>query len=176
MAAKTGTYTLIASNTLGSGSATVTFSSIPATYTDLILVCKLPASGTANNSDGFRFQLNGDTGSNYSATWLSNSTTTAISSRESTATRGRCGNVSQTTNDVGTAIVQFLDYSNATTYKTVLGRSGNLNSNGDNNVFASVSLWRSTSAINQIVLSQSSNANFVTGTEFRLYGIEAGNL
>jgi len=76
MAAKTGTYTLIASNTLGSGTATVTFSSIPGTYTDLILVCGLPATGTANNSDGLRFQLNSDTGSNYSATWLTNSGTT----------------------------------------------------------------------------------------------------
>jgi hypothetical protein len=173
MAAKTGTYTLIASSTLGSGAATVTFSSIPGTYTDLILVCKLLASSTANNSDGLRFQLNGDTATNYSATWLTNSTTTPVSSRESSATRGRFGNVSQTTNDVGTAIGQFLDYANTTTYKTMLGRSGNLNSNGDSNVFAAVSMWRSTAAVTQIVLSQSSNANFVTGSNFKLYGIEA---
>lgn len=176
MAAKTGTYTLIASNTLGSGTATVTFSSIPGTYTDLILVCSLPASASSNNSDGLRFQLNSDTGSNYSATWLTNSGTTPVSSRESSTTRGRFGNVSQTTNDVGTAIGHFLDYANTNTNKTVLGRSGNLNSNGDSNVFTAVSLWRSTAAITSIALSQSSNANFVTGSTFKLYGIEAGNL
>jgi hypothetical protein len=167
------TYTPIATTTLGSAAASVTFSSISGAYTDLVLVMSLLANGTSNNSDGLRFQLNGDTGSNYSATWLSNSGTTPFSSRESSATKGRCGNISQTTSDVGTAIVQFLNYSNATTYKTVLGRSGNLNTNGDSNVFTAVSLWRSTNAITQIVLSSSGAANFPIGSTFSLYGIVA---
>lgn len=167
------TYDSIATTTLGSAASTITFSSITGTYTDLEVILSLPANGTSNNSDGLRFQLNGDTGSNYSATWLTNSTTSATSSRESSVTRGRVGNISQTTNDVGTAIVRFLNYSNTTTYKTVIGRSGNLNSNGDSNVFAAVSLWRSTSAINQIVFSSSSNVNFPIGTMVTLYGIKA---
>lgn len=167
------TYEKIATTTLGSAAATITFSSIASTYTDLLVACKLPANGTSNNSDGFRFQLNGDTGSNYSATWLTNSGTTAVSSRESSATRGRVGNISQTTNDVGTALVHFMNYANTTTYKTIIGRSGNLNSNADSNVFAAVSLWRSTSAINQIVFSSSSNANFPIGTMLTIYGIKA---
>jgi hypothetical protein len=167
------TYEAIATQTLGSAAASVTFSSIPSTYTDLVVVCSLPANGTSNNSDGFRFQLNGDTGSNYSATWLTNSGTSPVSSRESSATKGRLGNVSQTTNDVGTLIAQFLNYANTTTYKTVLGRSGNLNSNGDSNVFAAVSLWRSTSVINQIVFSTSSGSNFAIGTVMSIYGILA---
>ena len=165
------TYTPLYTTTLGSATPTITISSIPATYTDLEIVLSLPANGTSNNSDGLRFQLNGDSGTNYSATWLTNSTTTAVSSRESSANRGRCGNISQTTNDIGTALVKFQNYSNTTTYKTVLGRSGNLNSNGDSNVFSCVSLWRSTSAINQIVFSTSSNANFAVGTTVSLYGI-----
>ena len=167
------TYTPIATTTLGSAASTITFSSISGTYTDLIVACKLPANGTSNNSDGFRFQLNGDTASNYSATWLTNSGTTPVSSRESSATKGRVGNISQTTNDVGTAIVQFLNYSNTTTYKTVLGRSGNLNSNGDSNVFAAVSMWRSTAAITQIVFSSSGGANFPIGTMMTIYGVKS---
>jgi hypothetical protein len=167
------TYEAIATQTLGSAAASVTFSSIPGTYTDLVVACSLPANGTSNNSDGFRFQLNGDTGTNYSATWLTNSGASPVSSRESGATKGRVGNISQTTNDVGTAIVQFLNYSNSTTYKTVLGRSGNLNSNADSNVFAAVSMWRSTAAINQIVFSSSAGANFPIGTVMSIYGIKA---
>jgi hypothetical protein len=167
------TYVAIATQTLSSAAASVTFSSISGAYTDLVVSMSLLANGTSNNSDGLRFQLNGDTASNYSATWLSNSSSSAISSRESSATKGRCGNISQTTNDVGTAIVQFLNYSNSTTYKTVLGRSGNLNTNGDSNVFTSVSLWRSTSAITQIVFSSSGSANFPIGSTFTLYGIAA---
>lgn len=168
------TYTPIATTTLGAGAASITFSSISSAYTDLEVVLLLPANGTSNNSDGLRFQLNGDTATNYSATWITNSTTSAVSSRESSATKGRCGNISQTTNDVGTAIVRFFNYANTTTYKTILGRSGNLNSNGDSNVFAAVSLWRKTpEAINQIVFSSSSGSNFPTGTMVTIYGIKA---
>jgi len=166
------TYEAIATQTLGSAAASVTFSSIPSTYTDLVVVMSLLANGTSNNSDGLRFQLNGDTGSNYSATYLTNSSSTSVSGRESNATKGRCGNISQTTSDVGTAIAQFLNYSNTTTYKTVIGRSGNLNSNFDSNVFTAVSLWRSTAAINQIVFSSSSGANFPIGTVISIYGVK----
>lgn len=176
MAAKTGTYTLISSTTLTTTAASVTFSSIPATYTDLILVTSALSVGGGNNARGYRFELNSDTATNYSQTWLSNSTTTPTSSRESSQTRGRIGGISETTSDVTTVKTEFLDYANTTTYKTVISRSSNLCTNGDTNVFNGVSLWRSTSAITSIKLTMSDNSNFVSGSIFRLYGIEAGNL
>lgn len=176
MAAKTGTYTLIASNTLGSSASSVTFSSIPATYTDLMLVTSALSPGGGNNARGYRFELNSDTGTNYSQTWLSNSVTTPVSSRETSQTRGRIGGISETTSDVTTVKTDFLDYSNTTTYKTVLSRGSNLCTNGDTNLFAGVSLWRSTSAVSSIKLTMSDNSSFITGSSFKLYGIEAGNL
>jgi len=173
MAAKTGTYTLIASNTLGSGATSVTFSSIPATYTDLILITSALSPGGGNNSRGYRFEFNSDTATNYSQTWLATSVTTLVSSRETSQTRGRIGGISETASDVSSVITNFFDYANTTTYKTVLSRSSNLNTNGDTNVFAGVSLWRSTSAITTIKLTMSDNSSFITGSSFKLYGIEA---
>lgn len=167
------TYSQIASTTLGSAASSVTFSSIPATYTDLVLITTVPGFTGGNNSRGYRFELNADTNTNYSCTQLNNSTTTAVSSRESSQTRGRIGFLSETTNDVSNGIAHFMNYANATTYKTVLGRTSNQSSNGDANVFAGVSLWRSTSAINAIKLTLSDNSNFPIGSTFNLYGITA---
>lgn len=167
------TYTKIASTTLGSASSSVTFSSIAATYTDLILITTVPGFTGGNNSRGYRFELNGDTGTNYSCTQLNNSTTSAVSSQESSQTRGRIGFLSETTNDVSNGIAHFMNYANTTTNKTVLGRTSNQSSNGDANVFAGVSLWRSTAAINAIKLTLSDNSNFPIGSTFNLYGIAA---
>lgn len=165
------TYTPLATTTLGSATATVTFSSIPQTYTDLIIAMSLPSVGGGNNGDGLRFQINGDTATNYSATYISNSGSTAGSTKESSQTRGRVGFVTQTTGNIGSAIAHFQNYSNTSTYKSVIGRCGNLNTNADAQVFAGVSTWRSTAAINQIVFSLSSNSNFVAGTTFSVYGV-----
>jgi hypothetical protein len=167
------TYTPIATTTLGTTSTSVTFSTITGTYTDLILITSAPTVGGGNNSRGYRFELNSDTGTNYSQTWLSNSTTTPTSTRESSQTRGRIGGISESASDVTTVITNFLNYSNTTTYKTVLSRSSNLNTNGDTNVFAGVSLWRSTSAITAIKLTMSDNSNFVAGSTFTLYGVKS---
>jgi hypothetical protein len=163
------TYVPIATQTLGAGATSVTFSSISGSYTDLVLVTSALSPGGGNNSRGYRFELNSDTGTNYSQTWLANAT----SSRETSQTRGRIGGISETASDVTTVITNFLNYSNTTTYKTVLSRSSNLNTNGDTNVFAGVSLWRSTSAITAIKLTMSDNSSFITGSSFSLYGIAA---
>ena len=71
------TYTPIATYN-GDGSATtITFSSIPQTYTDLVLV--MPIFTTVNANESVR--INGDTGNNYSSTWITGNGSTAASSR-----------------------------------------------------------------------------------------------
>lgn len=162
--AKTATYSLINSTTLGSANTTITFSSIPATFTDLVIVCSLSAS--AATYSGIRF--NGDTASNYSLTDMYGTGSSAISSRQSNITGGGSGDTSGT----GTVLIyQINDYSNATTYKTVIGRNGSPSTN----VVASVSLWRSTAAVNSITLYTVSANNWLAGSTFKLYGIQAGS-
>jgi hypothetical protein len=66
------------------------------------------------------------------------------------------------------AIVNIINYSNTTTYKTLLGR-GNTSAS---RIQATVGLWRSTSAINRIDLNIQGD-NFAVGSTFTLYGIAA---
>jgi hypothetical protein len=161
---KTATYSLIASNTLGSAATTTTFSSIPATFTDLVMVATLSSSGTTYS--GIRF--NGDTASNYSLTDLYGTGSSAISSRQSNITGGGSGDTSGT----GTVLIyQINDYANTTTYKTTISRNGSASTN----VVASTCLWRNTAAINSITIYTVTADNWAIGSTFKLYGIQAGN-
>jgi len=163
------TYTQIASTTLSSAAATVTLSSIPATYTDLVLVMSL---GASTNADNVLMQFNGDTASNYSSTELSGNGSTAASTRVSSATSINLTNrIGTTTTLSGLVIIcNVMNYANTTTYKTALSRASQA---GDTypGASADVGLWRSTSAINSILIKQSGSPNFITGSTFNLYGI-----
>ena len=170
MAAKTGTYTLIASNTLGSATSSVAFSSIPATYTDLVLVVN--AKGASNSN--IRLQFNSDTATNYSRTVLYGTGASAGSGRVSNfASIAIDAYAYLSTSDFSyNSITNIQDYSNSTTYKTTLTRA-NANATG---VDATAGLWRSTSAITTITVFTNDSGNFSIGSTFKLYGIEAGNL
>lgn len=171
MAAKTGTYTLIASNTLSGGETSFTFSSIPSTYTDLILVFG-SFQGTTNYSFSLRF--NGDTNTNYSYTVLEGNGTSASSSRSSNVAGWYNGAVIGFPDSKSNAIFHIMDYANTTTYKTGIGRYNYLGT-GLPGAGTSVGLWRNTSAINSITVFLASGS-FTAGGTAKLYGIEAGNL
>ena len=160
------TYTKIASTTLGSAAASVTFSSIASTYTDLVLVCQTKATSSAPNT---RMQVNSDTGTNYSTTILSGNGSSASSSRYSNTTFSLVDleGYNDATN-VKNTIINIFNYANTTTYKTLLSRAANAALGTD----AIVSLWRSTAAINSITIFPNVST-FVTGSTFNLYGIAA---
>lgn len=161
MAAKTGTYTLIASNTVsGSAASSVTFSSIPSVYTDLLLVF----NGKGAASGNVTFQLNSDSGTNYSATVIYGDGTSAGSVRVSNQSSMNIGSVGT---DWSTNIISIMDYANSTTYKTAVGRYSR-----PDEVGAKVGLWRSTSAITTLLVGKSSGT-YDVGSNFKLYGIEA---
>ena len=168
----TATYEKIATTTLGSAAATVDFTSISGSYTDLVLIGNFGGS-LPDESALFRVG-NGsiDTGSNYSSTELYGTGSSAASQRNSNETRGRITYALGVGNSVGNnCILHFQNYSNTTTYKTVLGRD-NINTGTYTGISAIVSLWRSTSAIDQIRLLLS-GGNYLTGSTFTLYGIKA---
>jgi hypothetical protein len=162
------TYEPIATTTLGSATASVTFSSISGSYTDLVLVMN-PAAASLTNV--LTCQVgNGsiDTGSNYSNTYLAASGTVQ-SGRYTSQTFWYASFELLTTNFSQNSIMQFLNYSNTTTYKTSLTRYNEASAG----VGAYVNLWRSTSAINTIRLAIAGGTNFVSGSTFTLYGIAA---
>ena len=160
------TYTPLATTTLGSNQASYTFSSIAGTYTDLILV--ISGKHSANSNEGFGLQFNSDTGSNYSSTILRANAGTAYSTRASNQTRLIAGWLNVT--DIGVYINHIQNYSNTTTYKTVISNGAQINTNTYNSI--SASLWRSTSAITSITVIPDA-ASLATGMTLTLYGIAA---
>ena len=160
----TNTYQALDKVTVGTATPSITFTGISQGYTDLVVVAVSTNTSAATN---MTVQVNGDTGSNYSRTRINGSGTTATSSRNSTETRIYVGDVGNpSVPSVNT--LHFMNYSNATTFKTVLGRYGE----ADIQTGAIVGLWRSTAAITSITINSDSN-NFAVGSTFSLYGIKA---
>jgi hypothetical protein len=159
------TYEAIATQTLGSAAASVTFSSIPGTYTDLVLVIN---TGTSSGEQDCIMRFNSDSGSNYSSTYIIGNGSSASSGRNTNATAGSAGYPLRPSL-ISTLITQIQNYSNTTTNKTWITRSGA----ADASAFAMVSLWRNTGAINNIYLAPSNGVNFLASSTFSLYGIKA---
>jgi hypothetical protein len=165
------TYTPIYSQTLASsGAASFTVSNIPTNYTDLLVVLNAKDSRTGN-SDSLTVQFNGDTGSNYSNTDLTGNGTTAASSRYSSQNFVRIGDVAgASASEYGTTVFHILNYSNTTTYKTLLGIGGI----AVDFVEYRAGLWRSTAPITSITfLAQGGIATWTSGSTFTIYGIKA---
>jgi hypothetical protein len=162
------TYSTIATYTVPSAQASYTFTSIPGTYTDLVLI--IGSAGITASDFIVRMQLNGDTGNNYSFTELYGNGASAASTRDSNRnTIPIAYNVGMANDNNGNIIVNFMNYSNATTNKTVLVRE-NRAASGTGEI---VGLWRSTAAITSIKVECGGAANWTTNSTFTLYGISA---
>jgi hypothetical protein len=156
------TYKPIATTTLGSDQTSITFSTISGSYTDIVLIATTPSTQVAQN---MKLELNSDTGTNYSLTTLGGTGSSTFSDRESTTATPSALYLGANSN----AIMHFQNYSNTTTYKTVLIRSNA----PSNNTIARVLLWRSTSAITSIKIKRESTDDIKSDSTFTLYGISA---
>lgn len=157
------TYEPIASTTLGTATSSVSFTSIAADWTDLILIFQQ----TASSNEGALFRLNGDTGSNYSNTRLYGDGSSATSERYSNQTADNAGvaRSSYITN----GRLQIMSYANTSVYKTVLIEANT----PQELLMRSVGLWRSTSAVTSITILPGGGATWSSGSTFSLYGIKA---
>jgi len=159
------TYEPIATTTIGVATASISFSSIAATYTDLKVVLVALTSGGAN-----RIRFNSDSGTNYSRVKITGDGTSATSTQSTSATSisfGANANPVLTIPYLNT--VDVFSYAGSTN-KTVLWDQ-ELDLNGSGEISKGVGLWRNTSAITAIELTNS-GGNFLTGTTATLYGIK----
>ena len=158
------TYTPIATATATGSQSEILFTNISQAYTDLVVVVQATESG----SDGMDMRVGGsggiDAGNNYSFTVLRGQSGSASSYRVSDYSSVELGQVNSTQNIL---IAHVMNYSNTTTYKTVIGRENN----ADVRVAARVSVWRNTSAITQLSFKNGSYVNHTAGSTFSLYGI-----
>lgn len=162
----TQTYTQIATTTLTSTSNTVTFSSIPGTFTDLVMLTYLKTS--AGTIDITYAQFNSDSGSNYSSTRLVGAATVVNSDRQSNGSTGWFIGLSSP-DEFNAGVYQFANYANTTTYKSAISRDSVVL----NQTRISAGLWRSTSAITSISIINGNANTFVVGSVLTLYGIKA---
>jgi hypothetical protein len=167
------TYTLISSNVLASSAASVTFSAIPATFTDLVV--RISARGDAAGSRDFLYlQFNTDSaGSNYSYTDVVGSGAAATSGGGGSLSPDRMGQLvgnSATASTFGNTEIYIPSYT-VSQSKPV----GTFSVTENNATTAYVSsyayLWRNNATINQLVFTTANAANFVSGSSFYLYGI-----
>jgi hypothetical protein len=158
------TYVPIQAITLSSTVSSVTFSGIPQTYTDLVLV--FAGAGSSAFAD-CAIRFNEDTGSNYSDTLIYGSGSTNGSGRHSNQTFPRGWYASSTQ---GINIWNIMSYSNNTTNKTFIGRSNTPN----NEVEFAAGLWRNTSAVTSVTCFVD-GTTFTSGSTFTLYGVGTGS-
>lgn len=162
------TYEPIATTTLGADAANVTFSSIPSTYTDLRLIFRPITPATRD----VRIRFNGDTGTNYSRTDIYGDNNAVAGTQNVTnANHWRINATSGATPNLSFYAVDLFSYANSK-YKTGLAASNESTDTSPAYILYSVGLWRSTSAINQIVIFPDTG-NWLTGTMATLYGIKA---
>jgi hypothetical protein len=167
VAADTNAYFSIATTTLSTTASSMTFSSIPSTYTHLQVRVSARSGASA---DDFRFQLNGDTGTNYSRHGLYGTGSTTASNGVASSGVGNLGVIDNTANVFSAAVIDILDYTNTNKYTTVRTLNG-YDANGSGYVFLASTAWMNTAAVTSITLFPS-GSSFQQYSSFALYGIK----
>jgi hypothetical protein len=170
------TYTLISSNVLSSSAASVTFSSIPSTYTDLVIRSSARVDGAVGNSNA-RLQLNGETSSAYySYTFLQGNGSSATSSNTATGVIGYiqlsrfADGAGATTNTFSNNEIYIPSYTVGIS-KQIYYFGAQEDNTATAYLFNLAGLYSRSETISSITLTDSSY-NFIAGSSFYLYGIK----
>jgi hypothetical protein len=159
----TGTYIALADLTLSTGDSSITFSSIPASYRDLVLI----VSGTSTGGGFFAMRLN-SSATGYSRVAMAGNGSTTISytagSTEFIDTGFAIG-----ANNSFVHIANFMDYSATDKHKTVLVRGNTPQNTANQPIAAGAFRWANTNAVTSIEVFMGNTFN--SGTTFTLYGI-----
>ena len=173
------TLTLISSQTLGSSTASVTFSSIPTSYNDLKLVASARGDATGN-SIGINTKLNSDTATNYSYTDIYAIQGVSLSSARASSQTGDSelisDGASSTASVFGVFEMYFPNYNSTGSkpYSSISIQENNVVNTGSNAFYVGAHLYRGASGITSITLTAYSTylCNFVQYSNFYLYGIK----
>jgi hypothetical protein len=167
------TYTLISANTLSSSAASVTFSAIPSTYTDLVLRASVRGNGTQTPDAGV-LNINSNGSSNFSSTYLRGTGSAANSARDTAAASAYAFN-NQWTGSTADTFGSFEIY--IPNYGVTGGKPSSSFTVTENNATAAymavMAMYSSaTAAITSLTLSSAFSNSFVSGSSFYLYGIK----
>ena len=155
-------YRPLATVTLGSSASSVTFSSIPATYRDLVLVIQ---AGSTSSTTALGVRLNNDTTGDKQNVFMGGNGSTAASYTDNNVAYLNVGDL-YTTDRNSVSVVQIMDYSATDKHKTALTRF----SRGATNVLAIASRQPTTAAITSVIVI-AVGQNLASGSRCDLYGI-----
>jgi hypothetical protein len=160
-------YESIATATGTGSSPTITFSSIPSTYSSLQIRVMYQGVG----GSGLYLRLNSDSGSNYALHRIYGSGSTVTAQGFTAQTQiVSCSSSTTTANTMATVILDLHDYASTTKNKTVRGFAG-FDDNGSGRAELNSGLWLNTSAVTSVSLISSGTA-FTSNTTISLYGIK----
>lgn len=165
----TSTEIALATTVLSTSAATITFSGISGSYTDLRLVLQGTTNAAGNQ---FELTFNGvTTGTTYSYTYMygSAATGTAVSGRSSSNSKILLDQSVQQTSAPFLITADIFGYTGSI-YKSVLATSNEANTVMASYVNLVTGLWRNTAAITSLRLN-AAGGNFTAGTVATIYGI-----
>jgi hypothetical protein len=173
----TPTYRPLATVTLGATASSVTFSSIPATYRDLILVVTGRSTYTPDGGESVSLRFNADSGSNYPYVRMGGTGSSAFSD-SGTLARAFVASIraSESSNtSPGVAVIQIMDYSATDKHKSILGRGASTAGDG---AVAHATRWANTAAITSVQVIpdrqiQGASSDWASGATFNLFGVIA---
>lgn len=164
----TTTYDLIGTATASGSSPTLLVSSIPSTYTHLYLIANLRSSDSRTGGQSASLYFNNVTTSTYSKVGFSNNA--SFSQSNVSNIELSCAMNGNTTGSFWQNEALIAQYKNTTMFKNVWIRSGTYDTGG-NDVALQYGLWRSTTAISSVYISEPSNLNWVAGSQVSIYGL-----
>ncbi len=162
------TFELIASSTVGAGgAASIDFTSIPSTYTDLVV--KVSARSTGSTNDYFAISFNGST-ANFTERYIIGNGSTATSGNDTGGAYGRMNRSTTTASTFGTTDYYVPQYAGST------NKSISVDTVSENNATLAYAdfiagLWSNTAAINRVTLTPAAG-NFAEFSTAYIYGVK----
>lgn len=161
---------LISTTSVGSGGvASVTFSSIPTTYTSLQIRANIKLSGASGDVNAY-IRFNGDTGANYVWHVLTGTGSSTIATAVTSTTSILTGQALANNANPGAFITDIHDYLSTTRNKTVRSFAGH-DENGSGQSFLTSGLWLNTAAVSSITII-TNGTGIAQDSKFSLYGMK----
>lgn len=155
------------------GAASIDFTSIPQTYTDLVIVYSLRTAQAGTYVDGLGVRFNGDSGNNYPFTQLfgTGSSGTGTSGGTVSFIYGRPINGSTSTaNTFGNGQIYIPNYTSSNSKSVSVDSVTEGNTTGSDQGFVA-HRWTGTAAITSISMFDFNGSNLVQYSSATLYGI-----
>jgi hypothetical protein len=163
---------LIESKTLASSQASIEFTSIPATFTDLVILISSRVDG-ANGTLEIYFNTD-TTNANYSYRRLAGDGSIAYTNSGSNSYFAYANGSGQTANTFANGNIYIPNYT-STVAKSLSSDVVQENNATSADQFITAGLWTGTVAINRVFIRPAVSANFVSGTIVSLYGVLKGS-